>query len=503
MLKRLRSALVSHPFISAAVAVGLLAGLAAGAVPAFSATEQPSFCRSCHEMNPYHDAWSAGAHRSVACVECHVDAGTVAHVTHKAIAAKELWVHLTGDPKFPTGAGAPPDERCLRCHPDGRTLKTVSGFDHAKHTGTGPCVTCHRDTGHLVTSAALAREGVLRAGAEATAPVAGVPPGVSVAAAATAETTPSAESSRGVHVATSCSTCHDQLKEDCSTCHTPAHKARTGACVTCHAAGVRWAFRHPANDACTTCHAVPAKHLPGTCTTCHAIGRPFKDVRYTHTGGACSTCHTAPTRHRAGDCSTCHRAGSSWSFAHPGAGSACTACHKAPARHRGGACQTCHRRAGVSWAFAHPSSNSCASCHKAPAKHYGASCSSCHKVGVPFRKAVFRHVWRSGCSSCHKAPSGHRSGACESCHRNAGSNWAFSHPSSTSCSSCHKAPSGHYGTSCSSCHSPSRAWSNATFTHPRLQEHTYKSFACSSCHPSGYSSASCTSCHKNGAPSDD
>ena len=120
-----------------------------------------------------------------------------------------------------------------------------------------------------------------------------------------------------------------------------------------------------------------------------------------------------------------------------------------------------------------------------------------------FRKAVFRHVWSSGCSTCHKAPGGHRGGACESCHRNAGRSWAFSHPTSTSCASCHRAPANHYGTSCRSCHGPSRAWSNATFSHPQLREHTYRSFACSSCHPSGYASASCTSCHKSGAPSGD
>jgi hypothetical protein len=83
--------------------------------------------------------------------------------------------------------------------------------------------------------------------------------------------------------------------------------------------------------------------------------------------------------------------------------------------------------------------------------------------------------------------------------------WRFTHPSSRSCASCHKAPSGHYGSSCSSCHSPSKSWRSASFSHPRVPggEHSYKSFACSNCHPNGYGSAVCTKCHGAGGPDDD
>jgi hypothetical protein len=80
--------------------------------------------------------------------------------------------------------------------------------------------------------------------------------------------------------------------------------------------------------------------------------------------------------------------------------------------------------------------------------------------------------------------------------------WKFKHPTSTSCASCHSAPRGHYGTACSSCHTPSASWGSATFNHPRVPggEHTYRSFACANCHPSGYSSYSCLKCHDSNNP---
>ncbi|HEY5468496.1 MAG TPA: hypothetical protein VIK85_05290, partial [Coriobacteriia bacterium] len=93
-------------------------------------------------MQPYYDAWSVGAHRGVSCVECHVDGGTVNHVMHKVTAAKEVWAHVSSDPKFPQGTASVPDSRCLNCHSDIMS-QTGPGFSHSKHAGAGPCVTCH------------------------------------------------------------------------------------------------------------------------------------------------------------------------------------------------------------------------------------------------------------------------------------------------------------------------------------------------------------------------
>jgi hypothetical protein len=113
---------------------------------------------------------------------------------------------------------------------------------------------------------------------------------------------------------------------------------------------------------------------------------------------------------------------------------------------------------------------------------------------------VFRHPSSTSCASCHSRPAGHRAGACATCHRTPGS-FRFTHPSSKSCSSCHTAPASHYGTSCANCHSPSRAWRSATFSHPSIPggEHTYRSFACTKCHPSGPPAVYC-SCHGGRPP---
>jgi nitrate/TMAO reductase-like tetraheme cytochrome c subunit len=445
---RLPAKILAHPILALAVVL-TFAGVAAAAVPAFQATEKPAFCRTCHEMVPYHEAWAAGTHSSVDCVDCHVDAGTVNHVKHKVVATQELWVHLTGDPRFPQGTAEVPDARCLRCH-DRIRESTGPRFSHKKHAGSAPCVSCHAEVGHRVTTAALAKAGVLATGSPVT--TGGTPTGPGGAVPASNASTATA------HPKTTCSRCHDPAKTACSTCHTPTHTPR-GECTTCHRPGPRWSFSHPVSEDCAKCHAAPARHFGPVCASCHAATVPFAKTVYTHVSSDCASCHARPAKHFPGACTVCHSPSVAFAravFRHTSNG--CASCHTPPAGHnRAVSCASCHRKAG-SWAHSHPSS--------------------------------------SGCASCHKAPAGHnRALACASCHRKPGS-WAASHPASSKCGSCHAAPSGHYGSSCASCHRPGVAWRSATFRHPSTgSEHTYRSFACVKCHPSGYSSHTCTACH--------
>ncbi len=447
---RLRAKMIAHPVVAIMIFLAFV-GVAAGAVPAFRASERASFCTSCHEMGPYYDAWAKGPHRLVECVECHVDAGALNHVSHKATAAKELWIHLTGDPRFPKGTAAVPDARCLTCH---ASIPRSSGprFSHKAHAKTGPCLTCHLDVGHRVPLAALVAAGVLKSGVETSR----------TPAAASAATTAT------LHTVVPCTRCHDLNAIACATCHKPAHKDR-GECATCHRPGPRWVFSHPASADCASCHAAPQKHFGASCASCHSPSVPFARTVYTHTSDACGDCHAAPARHNTA-----------------------------------AACAACHRKPGVSWAFSHPDTSACGSCHAAPAKHFGGACASCHHLGVAFAKALYRHT-SSGCASCHSSPAGHnRAVSCASCHKRPGVSWAASHPSSTSCASCHRAPSSHYGTSCASCHKASVAWSSATFRHPSTgPKHTYRSFACVKCHPNGYASHTCVACHDSGAGGSD
>lgn len=322
--------------------------VAAAFVAIALATERPSFCRTCHEMGPYVDAWSVGRHTSVSCIDCHVEPGMTARLSHKFVALGELWSHLRGTPPFPLDDRDPiPDRRCVRCHP----LVTVdaAGFSHAEHERYGACERCHRTAGHDVSEKALRDAGVYNegyAGTETTGPV---------------RVDDGAADLPG-HVAVTCARCHVMSATACPQCHEPVHKA----------AGAK----------------------------------------------------------KAGACETCHRAGSTFAFFHPKART---------------------------------------------------------------------------CGNCHTAPKGHRAGECASCHNKPGDAWTFAHPKSSDCGKCHTVPPNHYGSGCASCHSPRRAWSAATFSHPRIRggEHTYRSFGCVKCHPASFGSYRCT-CHRDPrGPADD
>lgn len=457
---KIKSLMLTHPAALLAAVLIALSAAGAAAVPVFKATEKPAFCITCHEMRPYYDAWQTGAHKTVDCVACHVDPGTVNHLKHKATATKELVDHFSTKPTFPRGDAVVPDARCLVCHKD-ILSRTGPKFSHKQHAGTAPCAECHRDAGHRVSTDALSRAGVL---ATSSAPTSETTTTALLATMTSrgAAATRSTVATSALHVALpQCTRCHDLDKQTCESCHTPPHKVLpgTGGCTTCHRPGIKWVFTHPADPACATCHKPPANHFPGECSTCHhAPGVSFKNASYGHTDPACSICHTAPAKHRDGQCATCHRS------------------------------------AGRTWAFTHPTTVQCSTCHAAPAGHYGANCSSCHKVGVPFKNARVAHNLSLDCARCHARPGGHRAGQCSTCHRNAGSNWAFTHTTSSGCSSCHSSPASHYGATCASCHSPSRAWASATFSHPSVH-HGYTAWACVKCHPNGYASHSCTTCH--------
>ena len=523
---------LSKPIKIALAAALAVVVLSAGYVGVAKATDQPAFCGSaCHEMGPYHEAWAGGAHKGIACVDCHVDPSPVAQLEHKFVALGEVVDHIKGAPNFPL-ATAPdvPDSRCIRCHEN--IVVNQVGFSHADHAKRGPCVKCHSDVGHNVTSTALRQAGLLN-----------------VAYMHTTEPTQSATPGGGAadipgHLAVGCSRCHDMATMGCKSCHTPGpnHQNRpadcsichqpgakfvfthpqrtdceachtppsnvtpphtwTGTCTQCHLSGpgVDWKFTHPNNNSCATCHTPPSTHKwTGTCTDCHKAG-PGKSFAVTHpTSSACDTCHARPANHRSGACSTCHQnPGVNWKFAHPGSGATCASCHTPPANHSSRSCSTCHKNTGQSWTFSHPSSNDCASCHNPPAKHNAGSCSTCHKLAGQSWK--FSHPSAgASCANCHAAPKSHYGSTCQNCHKKPGKSWAFSHPSTSSgCTSCHTAPASHYGTNCATCHTAGTTWANANFNHPAIPrgQHSYKSFACSKCHPSGPPAYYC-SCHGN------
>ncbi len=128
-------------------------------------TMQPSFCTSCHLMEPYHDAWEHSAHKDVNCIKCHFEPGLYGTVKGKFQASTQLVKYLTGTQGSKPHAQVS-NASCQQegCHSGAERLKkklawSVPGedsqrkldlhFDHAPHMDAKVggmelrCVSCH------------------------------------------------------------------------------------------------------------------------------------------------------------------------------------------------------------------------------------------------------------------------------------------------------------------------------------------------------------------------
>jgi nitrate/TMAO reductase-like tetraheme cytochrome c subunit len=142
--------------------LGLLAASAGGA-GFLEYSMQPDFCRGCHIMEPYYQAWHSSTHNNVPCTDCHFEPGL-----EKTLKGK--WEASSQAAKFITGTyGSKPhaevrDSSCMRegCHekrllegkvnwevPSRRGGKVTIRFDHTPHLGEERrgkqlrCVSCH------------------------------------------------------------------------------------------------------------------------------------------------------------------------------------------------------------------------------------------------------------------------------------------------------------------------------------------------------------------------
>ncbi|WP_342042379.1 cytochrome c3 family protein [Bacillus sp. OTU2372] len=124
-----------------------------GGYGVLSFTNSPSFCSSCHEMQPEYTSYTASAHNQISCVQCHIKPGTVNMLTHKMKSLKEVYYHVTGVPTqiVQTEEEAVSSQNCLQCHSKNR-LVTASGdlkVNHKGHIEEGiPCITCHSGVVH-------------------------------------------------------------------------------------------------------------------------------------------------------------------------------------------------------------------------------------------------------------------------------------------------------------------------------------------------------------------
>jgi hypothetical protein len=387
--------------------------------PDHVAGQYPTTCQNCHSTvswsgaNFNHDATGfalTGAHRTTACVQCHVNGRY---------------------------AGTPKD--CASCHTQQYNAATPnhvsSGFAAAA------CASCHNTTqwagaifDHNTTSFPLT----------------------------------------GAHVGAACSSCHSDgvyngKSTACYSCHqtqyagaSPPHNATsfpTAQCASCHNT-TSWDnanFNHAA-----TGFALTGAHSTTPCTSCHVGGV------YAGTATACSGCHmtqynAATPNHlssgfSASACASCHTT-TQWagavfdhnttSFPLTGAHTttACSGCHSDGVYNgKSTACYSCHQAQYASATPVHLTANfptaQCGTCHNttqwagARIDHDG--------PWFPIYSGKHNGRWNA-CTDCHTSNTSYAVYTCLSCHPHDDKASTDSHHSgvrnyqylSSACYSCH------------------------------------------------------------------
>ena len=117
-------------------------------------TSRPSFCNSCHIMDPYYVSWQESRHHDVSCVKCHFPPGVGEKVRGKFLGLVQLAKYVSHS-ESPRPVAEVSDASCLRsgCHEKrllaGRVDFHGIPFDHAPHLETlrrGKqlrCTSCH------------------------------------------------------------------------------------------------------------------------------------------------------------------------------------------------------------------------------------------------------------------------------------------------------------------------------------------------------------------------
>lgn len=127
-----------------------------GTVATATFSTSPAFCRSCHIMEPYYEAWDHSKHNTVACVDCHYPPGTPRTVLWRKFQAMSQVVKYVTRTYSSKPFAEVEDASCLRegCHAtrllQGRVV-SESGvlFDHRPHLERVRygrklrCVSCH------------------------------------------------------------------------------------------------------------------------------------------------------------------------------------------------------------------------------------------------------------------------------------------------------------------------------------------------------------------------
>lgn len=140
----------------AGVALLIFGSLVGGSYGAYGYWASPTFCHSCHIMDPYYDSWQISSHKDVACVACHFEPGIENELRGKWVAIKQLASTVTGAYSSMPYAEVS-DSSCMRsgCHSPEQLALPVEfssrgvKFDHSSHLGEMrrgiklACTSCH------------------------------------------------------------------------------------------------------------------------------------------------------------------------------------------------------------------------------------------------------------------------------------------------------------------------------------------------------------------------
>ncbi len=127
----------------------LLVALIAGGAYFLDYTSQPSFCSSCHPVEPFAQTWEGSTHAKadVTCVECHFEPGAVGYVKGKIYSVMKLVQWAAGRTEIePEATRTVVGGACRQCHEQ----ESVSFIPHNFHVEQAnlACTECHSAVVH-------------------------------------------------------------------------------------------------------------------------------------------------------------------------------------------------------------------------------------------------------------------------------------------------------------------------------------------------------------------
>ncbi|MFO0694551.1 MAG: DUF3716 domain-containing protein [Polyangiales bacterium] len=265
----------------------------------------------------------------------------------------------------------------------------------------------------------------------------------------------------GGHADVRCDQCHRGrsflgLRTACNACHEDPHQGRFGTtCTQCHTVRTWNQPTMTGFDHARTRYPLVGAHARVQCARCHTGSPPrYRGLEF----ASCSNCHQDPHQGRFEQpCANCHvetsftdldavkRHHPGLSLANGHARTRCNACHdrgldRDPSR--GTRCVSCHREVHDA-----PFGNDCADCHRSiqwtglsrsvglgahgrtpfplHGKHEDVACGSCHPTSQPAQQR-YRELTFDTCRACHRDDphrgefARYEQGECGGCHVDTG-----------------------------------------------------------------------------------